>query len=93
VRTPRLNEIVHHRNPTSPLSKGKVSYKLLLCVRGLGCGKGKFAENTSPTSENAKVERSSSPGKSSSPLSEDEVVELSGVQALKNPNPLKDVEG
>jgi len=36
-------------------------------------GKGRFVENTSPSSENAKVERNSSPVKSSPPLSEDEV--------------------
>ena len=36
-------------------------------------GKGRLVENTSPSSENAKVEQNSSPVKSSSPLSEDEV--------------------
>jgi len=43
------------------------------CIRGLESRKGRFAENTSPLSENAKLERNSSPVKSFSPLSEDEV--------------------
>ena len=35
------------------------------CVRDLESGKGRFIENTSPSSESAKVERNGSPEKSS----------------------------
>jgi len=65
VRALRLNEMVHQRNPPLPLSEDEVRYELFPCVRGLEKGKGKFAENTSPSSESTKVERNGSPEKSS----------------------------
>jgi len=57
VRTPRMNEMVHHRNPPSPLSEDEVSYKPFAWVRSLESGKDRFAENTSPSSENTKKEQ------------------------------------
>jgi len=42
---------------SSPLSEDEVSYELFPCVRGLESGKGRFVENTSPSSENAKNEQ------------------------------------
>jgi len=65
--------MVHQRNPPSPLSEDEVRYESSPYVRGLECGKGRFAENASPSSENAKVGRNGSSEKSSSALSEDEV--------------------
>jgi len=43
-------------------------------VRGLEYGKGRFAKNVSPSSENAKVERNGSSEKSSFALSKNEVI-------------------
>jgi len=57
VRTPRLNEIVHQRNPPSHLSEDEVSYESFAGVRSLKSGKGRFVENTSPSSENTKNEQ------------------------------------
>ena len=65
--------MVRGKNPSSPLSKYEVRYEPFPCVRGLECRKGRFAENVSPSSENAKVERNGSIEKSSLALSEDEV--------------------
>jgi len=38
VRTPRLNEMVHQKNPLSPLSGDEVSYKLSLGLEVLRAG-------------------------------------------------------
>jgi len=46
--------MVHYLNPLSPLREDEVSYEPLTWVRGLEVGKGRFAENTSPLSENGK---------------------------------------
>jgi len=57
--------MVRQINPPSPLSKDEVRYKPFPCVRGLECGRGRFAENTFPSSENVKVERNGSSEKPS----------------------------
>ena len=48
------------------MSEDEVRYEPFTCVRGLECGRVRFAKNTSPSSENAKVERNGSSEKSSS---------------------------
>jgi len=65
--------MVHQRNPPSPLSEDEVRYESFPCVRGLECGKGRFVENASPSSENAEVETNGSSEISFFALSEDEV--------------------
>jgi len=55
VRALRLNEMVHQRNPPSPLSKDEVSYESFAWVRSLESGKNRFAENASPSIENEQV--------------------------------------
>jgi len=57
--------MVYQTNPPSPLSEDEVRYEPFPGVRGLECGRGRFAENTSPSNENAKVERNGSSEKSS----------------------------
>ena len=57
VRAPRINEMVHQWNPPSPLSEDEVSCESFFWLRGLENGKGRFAENTSPSSENTKNEQ------------------------------------
>jgi len=42
------------------LSGDEARYKLFAWVRGLESGKGRFAENTSPSSENPKAEQRNS---------------------------------
>ena len=49
--------MVRQLNPLLPLwDKDEVSYELLPWTRSLKVGIGRFVENTSPLSENAKVE-------------------------------------
>jgi len=47
------------------LGEDEVNYEPFTWVRGLEVGKGRFAENTSPLNENAKVKQYGSPIKSS----------------------------
>jgi len=58
---PRLNNMVHRLNPPLPLGEDEVSYEPFTWVRGLEVEKGRFVENTSPLSGNAKVEQYGSP--------------------------------
>jgi len=47
--------------PLMPLGKDEASYEPFTRIRSLEDGCGSFAENTSPSSENAKVERVEEP--------------------------------
>ena len=52
-----MNEMVNQRNPPSPLSEDEISYESFAWVRSLESGKGRFAENAFPSSENTKNEQ------------------------------------
>jgi len=75
VKTPRLISTVHQLNHLLPLGEDEVSYKLFTWVRSLKTRKGRFVENTSPLSENTKVEQYAVHQLNPSfPLGKDEVV-------------------
>jgi len=57
--------MVRQLNPLLPLGEDEVRHESFTWVRSLEIRKGRFAENTSPSSENAKVEQYGSLVKSS----------------------------
>jgi len=57
VRTPRMNKHGSKAISSFALSEDEVIYEPFAWVRSLESGKGRFVENTSPSSENAMNEQ------------------------------------